>query len=56
MVLNSPFLVHHPGIKTKEMGTKNQNKTLEDKQTDFIHTTVLPELRLLHGDRKGCHL
>ena len=56
MVLNSPFLVHHPGIKTTEMGTKNQNKTLEDTQTTFIKETVLPELRLLHGDRKGCQL
>ena len=58
MILNSPFLVHHPGIKTAEMGykVKNKNKDLEKAQDSFIYNQVLPELNLLHGTRKGCQL
>ena len=51
-------MVHHPGIKTAEMGNKvkSKNKDLEDAQNSFIYNQVMPELNLLHGTRKGCQL
>ena len=56
MILNSPFLVHHPGIKTRKMGNEAKKKDLETAQNSFIYNQVLPELNLLHGTRKGCQL
>ena len=56
MILNSPFLVHHTGIKTRKMGNEAKKKDLETAQNSFIYNQVLPELNLLHGTRKGCQL
>ena len=56
MILNSPFLVHHPGIKTRKMGNEAKKKDLETAQNSFIYNQVLPELNLLHGTKKGCQL
>ena len=56
MILNSPFLVHHPGIKSRKMGNKSENKSMVDAQNLFIYKQVMPELNFLHGKRKECHL
>ena len=56
MILNSPFLVHHPGIKTAKLGNKSENKSMVNAQNKFIYKQVMPELNLLHGKRKECHL
>ena len=37
MILNSPFLVHHPGIKTRKMGNEAKKKDLETAQNSFIY-------------------
>ena len=56
MILNSPFLVHHPGIKTKAIHDKTQNNSMVNTQNRFIKKVVIPELNLLHGKRKNCNL
>ena len=48
LILNTPFLVHRPGIKTKEIHDKNENKEMVAKQNKFITSVVLPELVKIH--------
>ena len=56
LILNTPFLVHRPGIKTKEMHDQNENKDMVAKQNKFIKDVVLSELVTIHGHRKECSL
>ena len=56
MILNSPFLVHHPGIKTAQIHKNSENRTMVNAQNKFIRRVVLPELVKLHGSRKDCML
>lgn len=56
LILNTPFLVHRPGIKTKEIHDKNEKRAMVTKQNKFIKDVVLPELVKIHGRRKECSL
>ncbi len=54
MILDNAFLIHRPGIKTK---TDNLSQTQKNKvaaQNTLISKTIIPELKKLYGNRRGC--
>ena len=53
-VLDNAFLVHKPGIKTKENNPTKPNQALVKKQNQLIKDVVKPELVRAIGKTKGC--
>jgi hypothetical protein len=53
-ILDNAFLTHSPGIKTKESVVDDHRRRLINKQNSVISREVLPELKLLYGQRAGC--
>lgn len=54
MILNNAFLIHKPGIKKYKKDPKRA--AIAGKQTRFIKSIVMPELKKIYGERKGCTL
>ncbi|XP_059094200.1 beta-1,4-glucuronyltransferase 1-like [Tigriopus californicus] len=55
-VLNNAFLVHKPGVKTKDMSLAERNDTAVVEQNALIFDKIVPELKAIHGARAGCSL
>ena len=53
MILNNAFLIHRPGIKTKEYRT---NKKIVNAQSKVIKKHITPELKSMYGTRNGCKM
>ena len=53
MILNNAFLIHQPGIKTKEYRT---NKKIVSAQSKVIKKHITPELTSMYGTRNGCKM
>lgn len=54
MVLNNAFLAHNPGFKTiagKDDPMRGKYIKLTDK---LIHNVIVPQYKILYGDRQGC--
>lgn len=52
-VLDSVFLVHHPGIK---LGYPAESKGIRAATRKMINETFLPEYARMFGPRADCHL
>lgn len=52
-VLSNAFLVHRPGIKSVKEAAR---KSLEKINNDLIKQTILPEIEVFYGTRKGCKI
>ena len=57
-VLNTPFLLHRPGIKTKAMAHKANSRPFVVKakrvQDKLIKDVIAKELKRVYGDVRGC--
>ena len=55
-ILNNAFLIHRPGIKTRDKA-RAQNKHgigIRNKQKHLVNHKIIPELEQSHGKRKDC--
>ena len=55
-ILDNAFLIHKPGIKTKQIAENSLKKNLVSDQKDFLTKTVMPEIKKLYGARKECEM
>ena len=55
-VLDNAFLIHRPGIKTKEQNPTKPNQKLVNEQNKFIKNVIQPELTQKVGNNKDCYL
>ena len=55
-ILDNAYLIHKSGIKSKIAFLKNLNVFKVASQTKLLKKEILPELKLLYGTRKGCHI
>lgn len=53
-ILNNAFLIHKPGIKTQKDNRRATNGKKVGAQNSLIRSKILPELKVLFGQRKGC--
>lgn len=55
-VLNGAFLIHKPGMKSKEDNTSQnrKNRKLISAQKKLINSKIIPELKKTVGVRQGC--
>lgn len=53
-VLNNAFLIHKPGVKTKEMSFSQRNETSIEIQKDLVFNTIARELKLIYGTKGRC--
>jgi beta-1,4-glucuronyltransferase 1 len=49
MILSDAFIVHRPGIKTER-----RKGTMSHQTNMIIKNNIIPELKLLYGDKKEC--
>lgn len=54
MILNNAFVVHKPGIKYYKKNVKRDK--IGSRQSSFVKTVILPELKRLFGVKAGCTL
>ncbi|XP_026484405.2 beta-1,4-glucuronyltransferase 1 [Vanessa tameamea] len=54
MILNNAFLIHKPGIKHYVKNEKRDK--IAGKQSLFIKSVIMPQLKTLFGTRNGCAL
>ncbi len=54
-ILDNAFLIHSPGIKSKGPSTDAGRKQFIAKQSQVVSKQIHPELKLLYGERPGCH-
>ena len=54
-ILDNAFLIHRPGIKTKETLKTSFKKKKIAAQNLYLKKTILPEIKKLYGARKGCY-
>lgn len=54
MILNNAFLIHRPGIKSKADSLNQTQKKKVAGQNTLISKTIMPELKKIFGERKGC--
>jgi len=55
-ILDNAFLIHKPGIKTKQTVQNSLKKKKISAQNDFLKKTIMPEIKKLYGARKGCEM
>ncbi|XP_059094202.1 beta-1,4-glucuronyltransferase 1-like [Tigriopus californicus] len=53
-VLNNAFLIHKPGVKTKEMSFSQRNETSIEIQKKLVFETIAHELELIYGTKGRC--
>ncbi len=53
-LLDNAFLIHRPGFKTKTANRKTRKLNKISAQTSMITKKIMPELKLMYGDRVGC--
>lgn len=53
-VLNNAFLVHKPGVKTRNQAKSTRNDTKVRQQSQLISRKIMPELKRIFGTKKGC--
>lgn len=54
MILNNAFLIHKPGIKHYVKNAKRD--AIAGKQSLYIKSIIMPQLKILFGTRNGCAL
>lgn len=52
-ILSNAFLMHRPGIKTLNEAKREK---LETENKELIMKTILPELQIFYGKRRGCKM
>ena len=52
-ILSNAFLVHKPGIKEIKEAAR---KKLERENIDLIINEILPEIKVLYGEKQGCEM
>ena len=55
-ILDSPFLIHKPGIKTTSDHKKEKSDSKKNAQLSLIENEILPKIEEEFGKRKGCSL
>ncbi|XP_015839702.2 beta-1,4-glucuronyltransferase 1 [Tribolium castaneum] len=55
MILDNAFLVHKPGIKTRNRDSERRKKIVK-KSKEIIEGRILPQLGYLFGTRDGCNI
>ena len=54
-ILDNAFLIHKPGIKTKQ-SLQSMNKEKISEQKDYLKKTIMPEIERIYGSREGCQI
>ena len=55
-ILDNAFLIHRPGIKTKnEVKSSLKTKKITAQNT-YLKKTIMPEIKRIYGARKGCEM
>ena len=55
-ILDNAFLIHKPGIKTKNEVKTSLKKKKITAQNTYLKKTILPEIKRIYGARKGCEM
>ena len=53
-ILDNAYIIHKPGIKSKKAFLKHLNVNKVGNQTKLLKKIILPELKLLYGNKNGC--